>query len=607
MDIAHLDPPSFGAQGDYVYRTAQPCRALGRLENVSVLCGTWLSPAMRAACAQSQVLVLNNTIDMDLLPLLARRRSAGLCTVYEVNDDLSVPHEGNHQRAFYDSAESRSLFFQLVAGCDGVQFTSHRLREKYGYLNSRSVVFPNQLWSMPPARRTDCSREGRVCVGWAGSEGHLADVKAIAPVLRDFVEAHSEVDLAIMGAPAIAALFRDIPRDRLKVVETSDLKGYLSFLSGLHIGVAPLLPTEFNLGRSDVKYLEYASSSVAAVCQRHGPYGEVVRDGVDGLLFSDDTELFSALARMLDHGQRSQIVQTAYAGVSESRLEQPHAQRRLDFYRELSREVAHDEVALGSSCADGSRFAEAYAMGEALPGGEGARFLEMSSSEHGLLDALLDQAKGGHGVQSLARARQLGPQNYLTEFYAGRVDVHYESRLSEAQALEGHACAPPYLLGLRRLADGRPREAQAAFETALRIHRDLAPAWFQLGRCHEALESLGAAMHAYRQAAGISSVFDPAVCALARLQMKLGRGREAVQTLQCVTVEVSEGGLTSTVESWLLLGKACLMTGDLCASSAALAQVLERAPDRYDVEQLLKRVNGAQEVSGERTRVAISR
>ena len=44
MLIVQLEAPNLGNQGDHVYRTAQPCRALGMVEDVTVISGTVLSP-----------------------------------------------------------------------------------------------------------------------------------------------------------------------------------------------------------------------------------------------------------------------------------------------------------------------------------------------------------------------------------------------------------------------------------------------------------------------------------------------------------------------------------------------------------------------------------
>ena len=46
MRIVEVEPPHFGAQGDQIYRTVQPGRALSMHPGVEVVSGTGLSSCM---------------------------------------------------------------------------------------------------------------------------------------------------------------------------------------------------------------------------------------------------------------------------------------------------------------------------------------------------------------------------------------------------------------------------------------------------------------------------------------------------------------------------------------------------------------------------------
>ena len=50
------------------------------------------------------------------------------------------------------------------------------------------------------------------------------------------------------------------------------LDHYRSWLNSLHIGLAPLLPTDYNRCRSDVKFLDYAAAGAVAMLQNEAPY-----------------------------------------------------------------------------------------------------------------------------------------------------------------------------------------------------------------------------------------------------------------------------------------------------------------------------------------------
>ncbi len=70
MLIVHLEAPNFGNEGDHVYRTAQPCRALGMVPDVTVVSGTVLSPVMHDLARIADVLILCKAADIDMLPMV---------------------------------------------------------------------------------------------------------------------------------------------------------------------------------------------------------------------------------------------------------------------------------------------------------------------------------------------------------------------------------------------------------------------------------------------------------------------------------------------------------------------------------------------------------
>jgi len=96
--ILHLESPNRGQQGDHIYRTAQPCRALGELENVTVVSGSLLTPTVHALIDDADVLVLCDVVDADFLPIIEARRRRRRLTVYEINDQFLAPQPWNPDR-----------------------------------------------------------------------------------------------------------------------------------------------------------------------------------------------------------------------------------------------------------------------------------------------------------------------------------------------------------------------------------------------------------------------------------------------------------------------------------------------------------------------------
>lgn len=156
----------------------------------------------------------------------------------------------------------------------------------------------------------------------------------IAPALTTWLQRQPGVRLEIMGAPWLLEFFKDVPPEQFKFHQAGPLAGYLEWLQGVDIGLAPLLPTEYNRCRSDVKFLEYACSGVVPVLQRLEPYSGV-DDGKTGFLFDSPEGMIRRLDELVaSPALRQQVASAAYAHVSSQRRMDAHAHERFDFYRQ---------------------------------------------------------------------------------------------------------------------------------------------------------------------------------------------------------------------------------------------------------------------------------
>lgn len=327
--IVHVESPSDGQQGDSRYRTRQPCDALGAA-GYAVLSGHLGNPAIWIQAESADVLVLCDVADVDLLPLVQRRRARGLVTVYEINDDFRSPQPWSRTAYLARNLLSRALSAQLAASSDGVQFSTEELARRYAGLHAQRRVFPNQR-EAPPLPLTP--RRGPVVVGWGGSLGHLEDVKAMLPALRRVLEARPDVSLQLMGPGPFAAVASALPRT--EYVPGGSLEDYEEFVRKLTVGLAPNLPTAFNRCRSDVKFLEYAALGAVAVCQDLEPYRGSVRQGENGLLFGGEAALERALLQLADEpALRTRLAGRAWADV-QGRVEAAHVNRRITWIEAL--------------------------------------------------------------------------------------------------------------------------------------------------------------------------------------------------------------------------------------------------------------------------------
>ena len=217
-------------------------------------------------------------------------------------------------------------FEQLLKRCDAVQVSTKALQFCLQELAQRIEVFPNQLVDLSSPRLDAdefiATPDSPLVLGWGGSYGHLEDLHSISAPLIKFLNQHGNVRFELMGDPQFAVPFSSLPAHKFCFYPAGSLVNYLSWLDHLHIGISPLLPTEYNRCRSDVKFLEYACHSVAPLLQDLEPY-HYLMDTDAALLFSNNSEFIDKLTPLLDNP-------------SLRRFLAKHVPDRFTFYKQLA-------------------------------------------------------------------------------------------------------------------------------------------------------------------------------------------------------------------------------------------------------------------------------
>ena len=281
---------------------------------------------------KADVLILKNICDPDLFPVIKKRKTDKKLTVYEIADDLTAIPEWNPVYFFYKNPENQALFQRLAHLCDIVQVTCEELKRIYSHLNDSIYVLPNQISIIPPIKEK--KYDGEVIIGWGGSHGHLEDIKIISDSLIDFITSRQNIKLHLMCSEPIWHLFSRLPEEKKRYFKTGSIDEYYRFLSGLHIGLAPLSDSAFNRSRSDVKFLEYAVSGAVPVVSNMEPYKENVIHGDTGFLFNNEVELVKCLETIINEPDLlSETGLKSREYVLKNRLEKEHSKERLSIYK----------------------------------------------------------------------------------------------------------------------------------------------------------------------------------------------------------------------------------------------------------------------------------
>lgn len=331
LSILFLGHPQPRDSGDWLHRVSWPGRALATKASVCAIQTThpdWVKQALAA-----DVLVVLMLVDPILAEIICQRRQAGKATVFEISDDFSAVAQANPLARYYGRPEVQALIHRLAESSDTLQFSSWFLATKFASLNSKSLVCLNQLHSLEPYLPRSQSRPLRI--GWAGSQGHLEDARQLALWIGRWAR-HSEVQWSLMCSNEIASVFRETGIS-VSVRTTGSMEAYLSFLKELDIGLAWVGDDDFSRGRSDGKFLEYASCGVLPVCRNSPVYAETVEHGQTGFLFENELALHSLLDRFLNNpGEVREIGKQAYEHVASQRTHETNWPERFNFYAELT-------------------------------------------------------------------------------------------------------------------------------------------------------------------------------------------------------------------------------------------------------------------------------
>ncbi len=276
----------------------------------------------------------------DAADLVRAVRKAGAKLVYDIDDDLLLPHPVHKVEEYLRQVRPVGRF--LAREADLITCSTPTLAERFAPFETPRAVWRNaiddrmMIGTRPPA---PSARPGPVVVGYAGTPTHLPDLLSVTESLRQTLNPRAgEVSLDFLGVADIeklTALFGG-----LLAATPRHAKGYREYFrdmqkkSGWDVAIAPLQDTPFNHSKSDIKFLEYAVFGVPAVYSRCKAY-DTVQDGKTGLLANRET-FAEALVELLDSpAKRKSIAQDAYDYVRSERTLEKSAGKLIDIVESI--------------------------------------------------------------------------------------------------------------------------------------------------------------------------------------------------------------------------------------------------------------------------------
>ena len=278
--------------GDSCYRMRWPARGLSekrpswRVINLDAQAKERFEWAERA-----DLLVIFQSNDYDLVPIIDRRKAAGKKTLIEYNDNFYSPPAASPVAGDWRSPILWQTYETFIQAGDGLIVTGPGLEELFSKQKPKAIhVLENHLPDeIPDFDSVFSPPEDEIVLAWGGSVGHISDFLWVLPTIKELLAEYPQLKFQAMGTDAIPGLV-DLPEDRFQYTPWGSMQQYFDFWKNVHIGIAPQLETPYNRCRSDIKAVEMSSMGVCPILSAMLPY--------ETFLKKTDVASFSSLGEL---------------------------------------------------------------------------------------------------------------------------------------------------------------------------------------------------------------------------------------------------------------------------------------------------------------------
>jgi glycosyltransferase involved in cell wall biosynthesis len=218
-------------------------------------------------------------------------------------------------------------------GVHAIQTTTPALADYFLRFNPNVKIFPNQIIDTPPLALSD---SGPVQI-FFGALNREADWRRIIQPLNEVIAQFG--DQLSFKVIHDKHFFDALNTSHKTFTPTCEYDEYLSVLHHCDIALLPLQDREFNRYKSDLKFLECASSGAVALAS---PliYRDTIEEEVTGLLFRDPAEFVEKLTRLItDRAYRRQLAGNAHQWLKAHRMLTQHVMGRYHWYLELNEKL----------------------------------------------------------------------------------------------------------------------------------------------------------------------------------------------------------------------------------------------------------------------------
>ncbi|XGV86780.1 MAG: methyltransferase domain-containing protein [Limnothrix sp. BL-A-16] len=301
-------------------RVTEPNEFLNRIPGMRAIAQDRTATAGAVQAHEEPIFIWQRAIlnrEQDLVQqrkLLAR----GYLIILEVDDDP------------YRWARTEKTDFFAYRSVHAIQTSTEPLAAFLRQVNPYVAVFPNQLAELPPPAAIDPQRPVTLFFGALNREN---DWKPLIDGINRVLNQRG--DRILVHVIHDRRFFEALQTPHKTFRPFCPYEEYAELLHQSDVALLPLERTRFNGMKSDLKFIECAAHSTAALASPV-VYQQTLMDGQTGLLYYSPADFEQKLAALVDYPQlRETLTQNAYQWVSQNRLMCQHYRQRYEWYQSL--------------------------------------------------------------------------------------------------------------------------------------------------------------------------------------------------------------------------------------------------------------------------------
>lgn len=238
----------------------------------------------------------------------------------------------------------KAMGFVDFVGAHGIQTSTPTLKNRFLEFNPEVKIFENHLEKIPPFRNYDeedrNNPDNSVTIFY-GALNRWKDCQEIIPVLNELCQKYPNVKMYVLADQQFFGALTTRNKLYFKHEKTGALyipyEHYLRTMRKSDIILMPLSNNEFNVGKSDIKFLEASAQGVAAIASPT-VYSDTIEDRKTGFIYHSPEEFRSKLEILITNSKkRREMARAAYDYVKENRMLADHYMERVNWYWDLYR------------------------------------------------------------------------------------------------------------------------------------------------------------------------------------------------------------------------------------------------------------------------------